>query len=153
MKHVVFDCDGTLLDTSQPKYKLFPGIKELVVELSTSCSLYVWTARDRRSTLRILGELDIAHYFLGFSTCDDHPPKPHISGLMDLVGEFPRTSTCVIGDSSGDMLGARAYGVLALGATWNAQVRPQALVDSGATFIVNHPSLCSNLIQQNLKDV
>jgi phosphoglycolate phosphatase len=151
MKHVIFDCDGTLLDTSGPKYKLFPGIKELISDLSTDCLLYVWTARDRLSTLRILGELGISSAFEAFSTIDDSYPKPHIRGLRDLVGVHPKHAICVIGDSSNDMLGAKNFGVLGLGAIWNTLSTPGILTDAGADFIVSHPADCSKLIRLNLK--
>src|SRR5688572_28874148 len=116
MKHVVFDCDGTLIDTSVPKYRLFPGVKELLLELSLEHTLYVWTARGRASTLRILQDLGVVHLFEGFSTIDDAPPKPHIGGLLNLLGSTAKESICVIGDSSNDMLGAQNFGVVAIGA-------------------------------------
>jgi phosphoglycolate phosphatase-like HAD superfamily hydrolase len=151
MKHVIFDCDGTLVDTNSPKYKLFPGIKELISDLSTSCTLYVWTARGRASTLRIFAELGIHSYFSAFSTVDDSIPKPHIAGLVDLVGTSPKESICVIGDSFNDMLGAKRFGVTAIGATWNLAASSDFLKDAGADFIVSHPAECSKLIQLNLK--
>jgi phosphoglycolate phosphatase-like HAD superfamily hydrolase len=149
-KHVIFDCDGTLIDTNVPKYKLFPGIKELIQELSKDCLLYVWTARGRASTLRILEELGVHKYFDSFSTIDDSIPKPHIAGLIDLVGINPKDSICVIGDSSNDMIGAKNFGVLAIGAVWNPGASSGVLKESGADFIVNHPSECSKLIIENL---
>lgn len=151
MKHVVFDCDGTLVDTSTTKYKLFPGIKELLVELSPHCLLYVWTARGRSSTLRILEELGVYSYFNGFSTVDDAFPKPHVGGLLELVGPAPKHSVCVIGDSSNDVIGAKNFGVMCIGAAWNGSVPPQYLKDMGADFLVSHPSECSKLIELNLK--
>ena len=151
MKHVIFDCDGTLIDTNGPNYKLFPGIKELLTELSPSCLLYVWTARGRSSTLRILEDLGVYSYFDSFCTMDDSLPKPHTAGLIDLVGKAPRHSICVIGDSSNDMFGAKNFGVLAIGAAWNKGTGIHFLKDAGADFIVNHPSECSILIQQNLR--
>ncbi len=151
MKHVIFDCDGTLVDTSGSKYKLFPGILELLEAHANDCALYVWTARDRNSTLRILKELGIASFFDGISTPDDAPPKPNMKGLSDLVGNSPRHTVCVIGDSGNDMLGAKSFGVLALGATWNPEARAQLLTEAGADFIVSHPSDCSTLIRLNLK--
>ena len=46
-------------------FRLFPGLKDLVLKLrSMDYQTYVWTARDRRSTLRILKELEIAEHFL-----------------------------------------------------------------------------------------
>lgn len=151
MKHIIFDCDGTLIDTSGPKISLFPGIEELLQELSTHCLLYVWTARGRSSTIGILSELGVHNYFDSFSTPDDSIPKPHIAGLMDLVGRAPKHSICVIGDSPNDMLGAKNFGVLALGATWNKETQMEILEETGADFIVSHPSECSRLIELNLK--
>jgi phosphoglycolate phosphatase len=151
MKHVIFDCDGTLIDTSKGKYTLFPGIKELILELSKDCLLYVWTARGRQSTLRILEEAGVHSYFNSICTADDSLPKPHIAGLLELVGDTPKESICVIGDTSYDILGAKNFGVLSIGAIWNPDARQEYLKDSGADFIVSHPSECSKLIQLNLK--
>ena len=151
MKHVIFDCDGTLVDTRGPKYKLFPGIKELIVELSPHCLLYVWTARGRASTIKILEENGIYSYFDSLSCVEDNLPKPHIAGLLDLVGKTPKESICVIGDSGNDILGAKNFGVLALGAAWCPGTVTQTLKDFGADFIVMDPKDCSKLIQLNLK--
>lgn len=151
MKHVIFDCDGTLIDTSTPKYKLFPGIKELLEAHTQDCLFYVWTARGRASTLRILEEVGIHSFFTGFSTPDDTFTKPHVAGLLDLVGKAAKDSICVIGDSSNDMLGAKNFGVTAIGAIWSPDARGEFLQDSGADFLVSHPSECSTLIQLNLK--
>lgn len=150
MKHIVFDCDGTLVDTSRPRYQLFPGIKELLEANRKDCLYYVWTARGRVSTMRLLEELGIRFYFEEFSTPDDAIPKPHIAGLLDLVGHTPKNSVCVIGDSANDMLGAKNFGVLAIGATWNKETRESYLKDSGADFIVSDPVECSKLIELNL---
>jgi phosphoglycolate phosphatase-like HAD superfamily hydrolase len=151
MKHVIFDCDGTLVDTSSAMYKLFPDVKELLLDLAEVCALYVWTARGRTSTLRILSGLGIAAFFDAVSTPDDAPPKPNVKGLFDLVGKTPKAAVCVIGDSGNDMLGAKGFGVLALGATWNRGARTDVLTEAGADFIVSHPADCSNLIRLNLK--
>ena len=151
MKHVVFDCDGTLIDTSSNKYIPYPGIKELLLELSKDCLLYLWTARGRHSTLRILEETGLSSYFSNICTIDDCLPKPHVAGLLELVGPVPKNSICVIGDSSNDILGAKNFGVMGIGAVWNADAKQEYLKNSGADFIVSHPSECCKIIQQNLK--
>lgn len=150
IKHVIFDCDGTLVDTSGPKYKLFPGILEFLEQHSKECLFYVWTARGRSSTIRILTDLGIAGFFEEFSTPDDSMPKPHIEGLFHLVGNVPKESVCVIGDGPNDILGAKNFGVLAIGAMWNKEVREDFLTDAGADLIVSHPSECSKLIGPNV---
>lgn len=147
MKHIVFDCDGTLIDTSTFRYRLFPGIKELLSELALEHRLYVWTARDRRSTLRILEELGVSSFFEAICTINDAPPKPHVGGLKDLVGSAPKNTICVVGDSSNDILGAKSFGVRGIGAVWSSGANALLLEDAGADFIVSHPSECSKLIQ------
>ncbi len=149
--HIVFDCDGTLLDTSSFRYSLFPGIKELLADLAQDSILYVWTARDRTSLKRILDESGVASYFDSFSTLGDALPKPHISGLKDLVGIYPKESICVIGDTMNDIQGARNFGVKSIGAGWNKEVSGAYLKEIGADFIVNDPLECSKIIRLNLK--
>ncbi|MFL5785629.1 MAG: HAD family hydrolase [Bacteriovoracaceae bacterium] len=150
MRIVVFDCDGTLLNTNLLRPVFFPGIKELLLDLAVDCQLYVWTARGRASTLRILEENGVRHLFEGICTPDDAPSKPHVRGLTDLVGHHPKNSICVIGDTSMDMLGARNFGVLAIGAMWNPGVQEKFLREAGADFIVSDPAECSKLIRSNL---
>jgi phosphoglycolate phosphatase len=151
MKHIIFDCDGTLVDTSGYKARLFPGIKELLADLSAQHTLYVWTARGRDSTLRILKDLQVAQYFNAFATPDDCVPKPHIQGILQLVGSTSKKSVCVIGDSSNDILGAKNFGAIAIGAIWNNETNGDVLKDYGADFIVSHPRECSRIIELNLK--
>lgn len=150
MKHIVFDCDGTLLDTSRAPYKLFPGIKELLLELSQDSTLYVWTARGRSSTLRILEELEVKHLFDSFYTADDGIGKPHALGLMTLVGSAPKNSVVMIGDTSNDILGAKNFGATSIGCIWNGESHADVLRDFGADFIATHPQECSKIIHSKL---
>lgn len=149
-KHIVFDCDGTLIDTSNFRYQLFPGIKDLLLELKKDCCLYVWTARDRASTIRILQEQGVLSLFDALCTMDDALPKPHISGLVELVGTQPRSQICVIGDTSNDILGAKNFGTLSIGAGWNKQVRVEILKEVGASFIATDPALCADWIREHI---
>lgn len=151
MKHIIFDCDGTLVDTSGTKYQLFEGIQKLLDQHRLECMYYVWTARERGSAIKLLSELGIYSYFDGLFTPSDGPGKPHIHGLKELVGEVVKHSICVVGDSDLDMLGAKNFGVLAIGASWNQLVSEENLVEAGADFIVSHPSQCSKLFELKLK--
>lgn len=150
-KHIVFDCDGTLVDTNQLKYELFPGIKDLLLKLSAEdYTLYVWTARDRKSTLRILKEQGVLHLFDSLCTVEDALPKPHISGLLELVGNTSKSSVCVIGDTSNDILGAKNFGVKGIGAIWSRLANEEILKEVGADFITTDPSEISDWIAKNL---
>jgi len=151
MKHIIFDCDGTLINTTKRPFELFPGIRELIQHLSPTCMLYVWTARDRVSTQRILEENGILNKFEALYTVTDGPAKPHTEGLKRLVGKAAKNSICVIGDSVTDIVGGKGFNVLTLGATWNSEVIGSNLKGVGADFLVSHPSDCSKLIELNLK--
>lgn len=149
-KHIVFDCDGTLVDTSSYKYELYPGIKDLILALSTNCTLYVWTARDRRSTLRILAELEVLLFFEGICTADDSIPKPHISGIQQLVQGVQKSQICVIGDTTNDIIGAKNFGAKSIGALWNTEVNGAILMDSGCDFLASAPSECLEWVNKNI---
>ncbi len=149
-KHVVFDCDGTLIDTSHLKYSLYPGIKELLLSLASESVLYVWTARDRRSTLRILEELGVLGHFQQICTVDDALAKPHISGLIDMLHDTKKSLICVIGDTSSDILGAKNFNVRSIGAIWNRSANAEAMQLVGADFIAKTPEECLDWITVNL---
>lgn len=149
-KHIVFDCDGTLVNTSSYKYELYPGIKDLILSLSANYTLHVWTARDRRSTLRLLEELGILPFFEGICAVDDALPKPHISGLQELVHDAQKSMVCVIGDTSNDIIGAKNFGVKSIGALWNGSAGRLVLQESGCDFLASAPSECLEWLNNNI---
>ncbi len=151
MKSVIFDCDGTLIDTSKRDFPLFPGIRNLLEELSSECKLFVWTARDRLSTQRILKEHQILSFFEEIHTASDGATKPNPEGLIKLVGNQKKSEICVIGDSMSDILGAKKFQVLAIAAIWAPGVRIDDLELAGADFLVNDPRDCSKIIRENLE--
>ena len=64
---IVFDHDGTLVDTESSDFKVFPEIKELLVDLSDlGFKLAVWTARPHRSTFLSLKNLGIESFLVRF---------------------------------------------------------------------------------------
>lgn len=152
MKHIVFDCDGTLLDTTNHPYRLYPGIKELLLDLSVDCTLYVWTARGRSSTLRALQDAGVSHLFTSLYTADDGVGKPYIAGLVNLVGEMTKQSVMMIGDTTNDILGANNYGIKSIGVLWNGEANALVLKEAGADFIATEPLECSKLIRLNLPE-
>ena len=150
-RHIVFDCDGTLIDTNNGQYNLFPGIKDLLLALARDSHLYVWTARDRLSTVRLLQEHGVYSLFAGLSTSDDVFLKPHIGGLIDLLGKEEQSSTCVIGDTIHDILGARHYGCKSMGACWNPAASRESMKAAGADFMAANPNECLDWLNQNLE--
>lgn len=117
---IVFDHDGTLVNTETPDFKVFPGIKELLVDLiQLGFTLSVWTARSHRSTVESLKRMDIAQYFTEIYGHDDGISKPHPDGLKKLAEGLDKEVVLHIGDSLGDIEGAKAFGISVIAACWN----------------------------------
>ena len=117
--YVVFDHDGTLVDTSAHPYELFGGMKDFLTELKNlGFVLYVWTARPRRSTLEITKRLEISQYFDEYFCFDDGLPKPHSEGLSKLCDGIDKNKILHIGDSLSDIDGAKAFGIEVVAACW-----------------------------------
>ncbi len=150
--HIVFDCDGTLVDTSSARYSLYPSIKTIIADLSRVAVLSIWTARDRVSTLRILKENQVSQFFEAIYSSDDSHPKPHVKGLQELTSGADKSMVFVIGDSSIDIIGAKNFGAKAIGALWNGQSQRNLLLEVGADFLASTPQECLNWIMGQLQD-
>jgi phosphoglycolate phosphatase len=117
--YIVFDHDGTLVDTRHHPYELFLGMKDFLLELkSLGFVLVVWTARPRRSTIEITKKLEIVQYFDEFYCYDDGLPKPHPQGLGALCDGIEKEKILHIGDSMSDIDGAHAFGIEVVAACW-----------------------------------
>lgn len=118
-KHIIFDHDGTLVDTSTGPRSLFKGIKELLKLLSSEdVSCYIWTARNRSSTVEILESLAIIGQFKAMSCGQEMAPKPSVDGLEILMIDAPKKEILVVGDSLGDIIGGSSFGAYTVGALW-----------------------------------
>jgi phosphoglycolate phosphatase len=116
---IIWDHDGTLVNTELREFELFPGIREILFDLKNiGFELAIWTARPRASTIASIKRLEIAP-FIGEIYCyDDGLPKPHPQGLIKVSGAFPKSRILHIGDSMTDVEGALAFGVDVIGACW-----------------------------------
>jgi phosphoglycolate phosphatase len=127
--HIIFDHDGTLVDTNTSPFILFKGMKELLQDLkSQQFELFIWTARPRRSTIESIKRLDVAQYFTEIYCFDDGIPKPHPMGLAELTNGQPKEKILHIGDSLTDFDGAKAYGIEVIAACWNTPDQVQKYV-------------------------
>ncbi len=120
MHHIVFDHDGTLVNTDgEPS--LYPGVFDLLEATKMAgANLYLWTARDRQSTLEILESLGIKEYFKGISTSSDCESKPSTAGLEIMLGEADKDDVYVVGDSMTDINGGSVYGAQTIAAIWGS---------------------------------
>lgn len=117
--HIVFDHDGTLVDTAKMKARLFPGITDLLEKLhKNQIKMYVWTARTKRSAFDILHSLKVDTYFEDICGGNDAPGKPTPDGIFYLIPDVNPENVIVIGDSLGDIIGGTKFGAHCIGAMW-----------------------------------
>ena len=128
----------------------FDGVPEVLQELSArGVRMGLVTNKGRRSSLMTLREFGIAQYFDAVVTGDDlENPKPDPSGILQVVAALgaDRARTAYVGDSASDMQAARAAGVHAIGAGWQAGDVPHA--DRILRAPVEILTLASDLRQQ-----
>tara|TARA_Y100000031_G_C8045319_1_gene303616 strand:- start:102 stop:572 length:471 start_codon:yes stop_codon:yes gene_type:complete len=151
--HIVFDHDGTLVNTSIAPRQLYPGILKLLKKLNErEIPLYVWTARHRHSLVEILRSLAIMGCFKELSTPDDATPKPSIEGLLEMFPGVKPENIVVIGDSRSDMVGGKAFGAKCVGVIWGND-NPEAhkiMRDYGADFVVSEISELENWLLERI---
>jgi phosphoglycolate phosphatase len=132
------------------QYALFPEIKELLIACEKQdWALYVWTGRDRTTTLEILKALGIMPYFWDVRTATDGIPKPHPMGMEELVGDQDKQKIVMIGDSGADLNGANNFGCHFIGARWCQQADHSSLVKCEN---VKAPMDCFALIKNLIKN-
>jgi phosphoglycolate phosphatase len=128
-------------------YELFPGILELLDQLKAKGhELYLWTARERTSTLAILKHLNLMSYFKDLRCGDDTKVKPHPEGLFQMGSHLPRERCFVIGDSYTDILGAHEFGARSVAAFWCDEARKDEVLSFKPHFVVEKPADCLHII-------
>jgi len=119
---------------------LFDGIAETLVALDDAGWLLgVATGKSDRGLALILDHHGIRRRFVTLQTADRHPSKPHpamVEAAIAEAGAAPET-TAMIGDTSFDMLMARAAGAHAVGVAWGYHA-PDELTAAGAHHVADH---------------
>jgi phosphoglycolate phosphatase len=116
---------------------LFENMAEtLATLLDTGWTLGVATGKSDRGLAHILAHHGLTDHFVTLQTADRHPSKPHPSmiELAMVEAAAQREDTVMIGDTSYDMLMARAAGVRAVGVAWGYHP-PHELEAAGADAI------------------
>lgn len=118
LKHVIFDHDGTLVNTSIAPRKIFPDIEDLLSFLRDSgISLYVWTARDRKSTKESLKSQGILHFFKELRCQGDAPLKPNTAEIEYMLDTDDQL-VVMIGDSLSDIQAGKNIKAKTIAALW-----------------------------------
>jgi phosphoglycolate phosphatase len=118
---------------------LFPGCKEILAQLAArdDITLGIATGKSRRGVDRLIDNEDWHGVFQTIQTADEHPSKPHPSMIYQAMREtgIVCTNTIMVGDTTYDVLMARAANVGALGVTWGYHHKDE-LEQAGAHRIV-----------------
>lgn len=119
---------------------LFPGCRDVILELSSrdDVVLGIATGKSRRGVERLLEAEDWRGVFATIQTADDHPSKPHPAMLLEAMREtdIGPSDTIMVGDTTYDILMARAAGVGALGVSWGYHHRDE-LIEAGAHTVID----------------
>jgi phosphoglycolate phosphatase len=156
MQVLLPDADAAFHATMADKYKqafwrlrgnglveepLYDGISDAIDALEADGWLLgVATGKSDRGLAICLEHHGLTKRFVTLQTADRHPSKPHPSMIEAAIadaGASPET-TVMIGDTSFDMMMARAARVRALGVAWGYHAVPE-LQAAGAHAIATHP--------------
>lgn len=130
---------------------LFPGVRGVIDKLAAreDVLLGIATGKSQRGVSLVLGHHGLAGRFATIQTADDAPSKPHpamVLQAMDATGAQPM-DTVLIGDTSFDMVMARAAGVRAIGVTWGYH-SVDLLRQSGAERLVSDADALMDAIDE-----
>ena len=100
----------------------FPGMPQLLEQLSNTRLLAIATGKSRRGLERSLDATGVRRHFAASRCADETTPKPHPAMLLELMEELgvEAHGVLMIGDTSHDMEMARAAGVDGLAVTFGA---------------------------------
>lgn len=117
---------------------LFPGTRELLDDLlARDLLLGVATGKVMRGLLSVLDHHDLRNHFVTLQTADLHPSKPHPAMLQAAMAETGASAaeTMLIGDTTYDILMARAAGAVPVGVSWGNHAGEE-LVEAGAVAVL-----------------
>jgi phosphoglycolate phosphatase len=142
---------------NDPQYRevLFPGIAALLARLAArpDVALALATGHQMASVGALVSSFGWHGLFRTVQTPDNAPGKPDpgmILKAMAATGASP-ADTVMIGDSTYDMIMARAAGVTAIGVSWGYNP-PDALYAAGAERVVDSVEALRFLLEARFGD-
>ncbi len=123
----------------QANGQLYPGTRAALERLNTPDTLMaVATGKARRGLEHVLDAFAVREFFVATQTADDAPSKPHPGMLenCERMTGIAADRTAMIGDTTFDILMARAHGCTAIGVSWGYHP-VEALLEAGAHVIID----------------
>jgi len=132
----------------------YPGIPEMLAELSPVADLVIVTSKPREFAIPILDGLGLIGRFKAvFAPSLDEVDEAKVATLRKALAEYaagrPPFAAVMIGDRKHDIEAAHANGLLAIGALWGFGSRRE-LVEAGADFLAEQPSDVSEIVIHDL---
>jgi phosphoglycolate phosphatase len=128
---------------------LYEGIADALETLARDGWLLgVATGKSDRGLALCLAHHGLADKFVTLQTADRHPSKPHPAMIAQAMAdaEAAPETTVMIGDTSYDMMMARAAGARALGVSWGYHPGDD-LHAAGAHAVADHPHDLAGLME------
>ena len=128
---------------------LFPGARELLDELQArDLVLGIATGKAMRGLRAVLEHHGLERHFATLQTADLHPSKPHPAMLQAAMTEpgVASTATMLIGDTTYDILMARAADAVPIGVGWGNHPSAE-LVEAGAARVLQRFDELPGLLQ------
>jgi phosphoglycolate phosphatase len=117
----------------------YPGALDVVARFGAheNFLLGVATGKSRRGVRHLFERAGWENLFSTVQTADDHPSKPAPAMILAALAEtgVAPENAAMVGDTTFDMIMARAAGVRAIGVAWGYH-EPAALIDAGAEQVI-----------------
>ena len=127
---------------------LYPGVREALDRLHREkVPLAILTNKPVKFSVRLIAGLDLSsHFFQIYGGNSFAEKKPHPVGIAKLMEESgaDRARTVMVGDSSVDILTARAAEVQACGVSWGFQ--PETFAQAPPDFIVDDLRVLAEMV-------
>ena len=128
---------------------MFEGMHAQITELGRQDEtlMGIITMKSRRGLERVVDAYEIRQYFQVLKSADDGPGKPAPDLMLDAMAETGATAsqTLMVGDTSFDIMMAKAAGTKAIGVGWGYQT-VEELEESGAYAIAETPEALRKLL-------
>jgi phosphoglycolate phosphatase len=134
--------------------RMFKGARQTVLELAArpGVLLGIATGKSRRGVQRFLDREGWHGMFATIQTADDAPSKPHPGMVLNAIAETGVRSaqTVMIGDTTHDILMAKAAGVMGIGVSWGNHAESM-LYEAGADAVAHDFAELGSLVFQPSK--